>query len=626
MTEVAQYDCRTKDGITWTALASGTHGRYNFSEPGQLGAFELLGGLAFNFNTSQEAASQVYTNLQDRDWFSMNSAAMIFQWVTYNGNLDMFTYNVVRFGLDETGLMHKRKEAFSLPLNLQAGGGEFYTSRIVIMVNFVLYFGLVCANIFTQVKIWIRGRKDSGSTLGFLQKFFSNVWNFTDTVSLVINIVSIVNFVSYYLMPFRVDYLFSLNVQDKYVVPDADVKRFNMAKAVDPERVIQDDWYVMHMFEQANSAYNMFLTIAAINSFFIAIKVVKYVSQVKDVKPFYTTICEGMSQNIFFMIIIFLLLFGFAVFLNVVLGSVIFEVSTIQGSFITLFYWMLGIFDMKPYLKATRVFSIFFFIIVMLIFYFIATNMFLATMLNKYADLVGDSSKKEREESLRTEKKVRLVEYNPAEDPKVEEDIHARVIDKGGPPGAEKREVRVTWVKPREKPKAGGPVASTEPIEESAASQRGADKAGVEIGDIIIRVNKDSREFKQALLVWDPKGAEETANPNEEAPDEEEGVKANLKRLEADKRTGMISIYFKRPQKATGLISHDDQEEEEDTTFTPTVRNFWKAKGAIVRTEEEIKQQARQEEGANAGQGDEGEESEGEDAAQGATTNHEKEA
>jgi hypothetical protein len=542
-----EYACRTKDGVTWDALASGEHGLYNFSDPGKLGAFQLNGGLVFDFGTTKAEATETYQRLVDGKWFTMNTAGMIFQWVTYNGNLDMFTYNVVAFGLDETGELHKRKEAYSMPLNLIEGGGDYRIQRIVIMVNFVLYFCGVCVNISNMARTWWQKRKEEGSTIVFLQKFLGNVWNFTDVVSLVINIVSIVNFVTYYLMPFRRDYIFSLNENQKYVVPDADVKKFGMAKSVDPERVVQDDWYIMRQFELANASYNMFLTIAALNSFFLAIKVVKYVSSFKPLQPFYTTICEGMSQNIFFMIIILLLLFGFAVFLNVVLGSVIPEVSSLTGAFRTLFYWMLGIFDMGPYLAANKIFSIFFFIVVMLIFYFIATNMFLATMLNKYAERVGKIQTELEEEAAKAIKKVRLVEYNPNEDPKVENDIEVE-MDYG--PNDGDMQVVVKSVKNKGKP--GAKEKPDAELEES--EKRGAAAQGVEEGDVMMRVNRDSKEFKEMIA---------------RALKESEGENP-LRKLEADKRTGLISIYFKRKQKGVFGLEADEEE-------TKVKAEFWKS-------------------------------------------------
>merc|ERR1719329_819005 len=120
-------------------------------------------------------------------------------------------------------------------------------------------------------------------------------------------------------------YAFSTNIEGPYIIPNPDVDRLNMVQKADSYRAQEHDWYLFHQMENSADTYSLFLEVAALNSFFISIKVVKYVGLVGHprVKVFTETLRVGLERNAKFTLIILLLLTGFALFFMIIFGPAV---------------------------------------------------------------------------------------------------------------------------------------------------------------------------------------------------------------------------------------------------------------------------------------------------------------
>merc|ERR1719204_76599 len=77
----------------------------------------------------------------------------------------------------------------------------------------------------------------------------------------------------------------------------------------------------------------------------------------------------------------------------------------------TLFNWMLGRFDLAVLMMYSPFLTIFFFIFFMTVFYFVAVNMYLATMMNTYSETVGKMDIEEVRRRVEKDRRIRVVEY-----------------------------------------------------------------------------------------------------------------------------------------------------------------------------------------------------------------------
>jgi len=405
-TDVFSHElCRTADGqildtaslsmaVNLTSQLPETF-KFQYDVPSKdLGPFRMLGGLAFSLGVTAAQCQEMLSLLDADRWFSENSASMVFDWISYNGNMDLFTHNVVGFSLMRTGVMIRSTESKTFPMNVDTGGGYFHLQTLVLML-FGIYAALLlyhivemCRTIHHEFK---RSRYMQKPFSRFLADFLSHTWNVVDLLSLLISSATFVTFIVFVMNTFRAQYQFSVDDLAKYVVPNDAAQAFAMPQAVNPVRYLEDDWYFFNQFERVQGIYSIFLQFAALNSLFIAIKTIKIVNRFGKVSKFSQTLAKGRSRNMYFLIVIKLQMVGFALAMTVIFGTMVEGFSSPIATMGSLLYWVCGWADLDPLLQASPILAILFFVAFIVIFRFISTNMFLATQLNTFADLVGES-------------------------------------------------------------------------------------------------------------------------------------------------------------------------------------------------------------------------------------------
>jgi hypothetical protein len=396
---------------------------YNYSEASvDLGPYEMLGGYAISLGTTPNSASATLEEMIKKQYFTKNVAAVTFDWFTYNGNLDMFTHNVVSFSLLETGKLQKDTKSTSYSLHIYSGGGPYSNTRLAIQYLFIAYavmvvyfVGLQC---YELMQAFSDNRKKSAPSYMFFVNYYSNMWNRTDSVSLVITLISIMIYMQYSLNVFLSGYLFQIEASEKYATPTAAVDQYKMSVSGSAQREVQDDWYVMSQMEGLASTWSLYLNLGALNAFFIAVKVVKYANTINAFRRYGGTLAEGATRMAIFASVIGILLIGWSLFFHILFGIYDNTLATPLSSTATCFLWILGDFDLTPALEGREAAAIVGFLLFEIMMTFVMLNMFLATMINTYAATVGKLeilSEKERLEKSRQNEYIDVV-YSAKED------------------------------------------------------------------------------------------------------------------------------------------------------------------------------------------------------------------
>jgi hypothetical protein len=569
-------------------------GNYNYSISGEatLGSYKQLGGFVVSLGTTREQAEYALEMLTSDNWFSQNSASIVFDWLTYNGNIDMFTYNEVAFSLESTGKISSAARAQSLPLNFEVplpklvsedgpGGGWYSTYRfLVFLLMFFIYIPLVIYYVIRQLLDIVKFQATGSGGLGFIIDYYKDdLFNVSDMISLTLSILTVTSLVFNFLqIPFRGEFSFSLEFLQRYGnrIPISDENL--VGKKADPTRFQMEDWYIFLQFEWLAGAYSTFLTFAALNSFFISIKVLKYVNRIPVVKVFSGALATAAPRIIAFTMVILLLLVGFALLFHVQFGVVVPSFGSPLKAVFTLFVYMLGVFDLAPLIKADML-SIPFFIVFMMLFYFIFINMYLATMMTKYSKTVGEIEVKRVEEEIERNTVLVEVEYDTPE--KVAEDIKIW----------KNRDTEEVFVR---EVTDGGPAA------EKGILPSQVDKEPRVLGHKIVKIGLDSVEFRQK---------------------QDHEILADIEQPEK----GKVKIVFKDPPKQrsgiwkmmekAGMLPAKD--EGGDGGLRPTVRGFWRAHGAVTWTYRHISEVIDKEGASDSGEDDvsddEDDQAEGED-------------
>merc|ERR1719482_706726 len=320
------------------------------------------------------------------------------------------------------------------------------------------------------------------------------------------------------------------------------------------QRELQNDWFIFRQMESIGSTYSLYLNLAAINAFFIAVKVVKYANSVQAFRIYASTLAAGSERMMYFAIVILLLLVGWALFFMVLFGAYDSNVADVFSAITTCFTWMLGDFDLSRMLQAREIAAILFFLLFEVMMYFICINMFLATMLNAYSMQTGKIEvlqAKQRVEDSR-EHEIFQIEYASKEDLKA--DIAIKKDDLG--------EVWVQQVRP-------GGVADTKQVK----------GGGPGVGNLILKVNGDKTEWKEHST-------------------EEEIIEDGI---QLDPREDVIRLVFKAPREKKK--SYFDQVmasvgARQETSgwgagIRPTVKTFWRKHGAVTWTYTEVMKNER---------------------------------
>merc|ERR1719487_2824999 len=223
----------------------------------------------------------------------------------------------------------------------------------------------------------------------FIDFFKNDVWNFSDAISLQISIQVIRNWVLYYLHEFRDKYQFKMNVASKYQIPPDQVSAYVIPPENDVARSLFEDWYIFMQFEDLAAKYEFFIMLASLNSFFICVKVLKYIGNnpaLPRITPLAGTLGAAMQGIMNFTGMIVILLLGFACNTYVLFGTSVESFGTLIKSLETLFLFITGNFEIAtPSDPIVGILNVFIFLVFMIFFYMIFVNLFLATMMANYA-------------------------------------------------------------------------------------------------------------------------------------------------------------------------------------------------------------------------------------------------
>lgn len=522
---------------------------YRFAEPGSdLGPAQSFGGFVFSLGVTQQQCIDKLKQLEATGWFSHDSASMVFDWITYNGNTDMFTHSYVTFNLERTGTMVKNSGSFSFPLNMVDGGGYYATDRILVLVLISLYVCLLLYHIYDFVKL-VRSqmKKNAGaSLLGAVFNFFSDPWRCVDAASLTISTATLMFFVFYLVNTFRGAYFLSMNDDSKYVVPNNLAKAYDMSLAAEPARYLQDDWFIFRQFEATQSIYASFMTFSALNSVFISIKLIKIVNRFSMVSVFSETLGNGKERNFYFMLVIQVMLNGYGLAMMVLFGTM----SSAFGSTIamlgTMCTWVCGDFQGLDgqVLPQDPILATLFFAAFMLIFRFSATNMFLATQLNTFASLVGERAVEELKMAMEKERTLAQAKY-PNKD-------------------AVRNDIKVAK-------DTDGEVYVTEILDD----QGRAAKMGVQPGHIVLKVNRQRDNFRREGItdIIEDGMVEDPQDRHIEI------LFQDPPRIPWYTRAGRACMPHRRKKKEAAPVG---------SNILPTVKNFWGLNGAMLYTKQQV--------------------------------------
>lgn len=272
---------------------------------------------------------------------------------------------------------------------------------------------------------------------------------------------------------------------------------------------------------------------------------------------------NGKSRNVYFIIVIMLQMFGFALAMTVIFGTVVQDFSSPLSAMGALLYCLCGSSNLRPLLGVSRVFAVLFFVAFTIVFRFISTNMFLATQLNTFAALAGerdiDKAKKESAANMG----MKEVTYRNKRELQSELELELKADQ----------------------------VTVTKILKPGKALQ-----ANLKAGDVVLKVNGEKVEWHATLAFEEYEHVERALTPGPDG-----SITIIFKHASMQTVLGKIMQLLRCRCCTTRRVKPGQKSHQEayakytKDAVRPTVRNFWRLHGAIAEVEKESRVDSNQE-------------------------------
>ncbi|CAD7940277.1 unnamed protein product, partial [Amoebophrya sp. A120] len=233
-------------------------------------------GYVVGLGKTRLEAERVLRMLQDDGLFSTQSRKFSFDWVLYNANYDLFSYNTAVFSLQASGKIDTHLSSTSFPVAHLFSGGTteaLLSDRNVNFVLMLLYVVLVIWVTFGVMITELLLQKEISEELGrpfygFLIDFFQeDSYQYVSAISAIANIAVIVSWMQFVHSP----------IHEKILNKPAEQR----ADRVSRESIVEwKDQQTLNLFAEAASQWGTFVAWSAINSFLLALRILKYFGEI----------------------------------------------------------------------------------------------------------------------------------------------------------------------------------------------------------------------------------------------------------------------------------------------------------------------------------------------------------
>ncbi|CAE7255774.1 pkd2 [Symbiodinium natans] len=371
-----QQTCYSFDGAQHPAAnVTGASTGIVYTYTTQAGAQGVVLGLG---GTPAEAETVMDLLLQDH----IHPISMTVQFVTYNGNMDMFTHSTVAFELEPTGVLSKNVHTVVYPLNIFTMGlTDFAEQRkstnralfITYVVAACLFLTLVLRDLLIQLQLTSLEKPWYYFIIDF---FFEDVWNFLDVVCLVINGLVIDSIFRYML----IDGTFNLREGFQSWTD-------NFVFGLDASLNTQDAY---EAFGKAARLYDTFITLSSLNGLCLLLRFAKYFRSVTSLRLVLTTLTAALQELFMISALIIIVLVAVVLLMHNRFGMVFHRYGTLESSSQSVFFFLIGSFDTADLYTSNPLF----FLLVTVFFqvsFLVILNLLIAAIIYRWKDSRRDA-------------------------------------------------------------------------------------------------------------------------------------------------------------------------------------------------------------------------------------------
>ena len=300
---------------------------YSTYPPGNLNSFNRNGGVVFTVTHYYQGVKLVDI-LREDDILNSKCDYIAIEWATYNGNLDTFTYNSLKFDQLQTGLVEPI--FYSGNINSEFHGNWNITNFILLIISSILSFYFVGINIGEirlkykkadnkrkeneKLKSIIKNtiadvcKGDEVKQISFSERWFKACARvFLHCISIFIQLITVI----YAYFTKKISGM--IEIVSLVLIYVTIFKGF--AYRINPFSLNSID-----DFAQASQNLDNYFTIIAFNFFFLYIRIPKYFLLSPRLSFLINVLRKSKIDILFFLLMYSIILFGFAIAGYILLG------------------------------------------------------------------------------------------------------------------------------------------------------------------------------------------------------------------------------------------------------------------------------------------------------------------
>lgn len=379
----------------------------HYYPPGTKETFKQKGGYLYMLQLNTDSL-KTFELLELDDLLGKLGAYLTMEWITYNPNLNVFSYSYIRFNHLLSGEIQSKIYSNSIPLDILSSDNALGTVLEVLFLLFTIYYILLELNEWRGYWKVIRSKEElkkegeealkrvvykltgkSGKPDGkgcrvvltnamlslksiiiWIIKFIINVYEttkmyFTSDFFNVLDVTSII------LSLMNVQIAFELYTNDfvqNYEINDASNEKYNTFG----EFSIIDDQLVLYK------------TLVGFNSLIIFTRVIQFYRFSANLSIF-TNILNSAKLDLFFFFIMYaIVLFAFTIMGYLLLGSNLLAYSKLSSSLMSCYFMLDGSFDSSAIYQSDATYGVIFNVGFIIIFSFVLNFMFVAIIVSHY--------------------------------------------------------------------------------------------------------------------------------------------------------------------------------------------------------------------------------------------------
>ncbi|CAG9323247.1 unnamed protein product [Blepharisma stoltei] len=378
--------------------------KFRYIEPGTKATFNEEGGCTYELYPYLNFKN-AFINFQADDIIGNQTSSIVFEWVVYNANMNMFSYAYIQLSLDISGEITIRLSSQSAELDAYSAENKGRAALDIIFILFIVYFisqfisewWLIMRGLIGQRQNIQRGKRavrdvldkllgnnqdNENQGIGFMVQM---VWRKIQKFVVVI-IFTIKQLIQSLWIFLRMDgwQLLQLLSVILSIIQFSYLVRLISSDFINNYEINETWADNIGEFGYIAKLYQHYGVVSCFNALLIFLRVLKYFEFSKQTSLLTDIFDSAKLDLLFYIIMFFLMIIGYTIMGYLIFGQALDEFQHFNYSLLSTFNVLIGKFSVGRFLGADGKIGMLWFITLSLVFNLLLINIFIAIVYAHY--------------------------------------------------------------------------------------------------------------------------------------------------------------------------------------------------------------------------------------------------